>query len=370
MVLPSKGILFYLRILLIAVYFVNGIIIIQQNSIVYDEMDHWSYGKRILKRQPEKIYTYDDASAMPVSAVNAIPRAVEQLLNPRLSKTDGGFSDIMHGRYVTLLVCLLAGLFIYRWSKELFGETGGTLSLFLFVFCPNLNAHATLLTTDAYGALFTLATFYYFRKFLINSGWKYFILFSLTLGLSQLVKQSLTHLVIVFFLLSLIILIKRKTIFTSWRRNLLRLIVLVTIVGFIINAGFLFNGSGKPLNQYEFASKTFNGIKSSLSFMGSIPIPFPAPYIQGLDYSVHMDEIGPGDPRTSGQVYILGEKRKGEGFWYYYFVLLLFKTPLSVLIMFLIAISLLQSSKNKNIPEKLLLLFPIAYFIMYFSFFL
>ena len=325
MVLPSKGILFYLRILLIAVYFVNGIIIIQQNSIVYDEMDHWSYGKRILKRQPEKIYTYDDASAMPVSAVNAIPRAVEQLLKPDLSKTDGGFSDIMHGRYVTLLVCLLTGLFIYRWSRELFGEGGGTLSLFLFVFCPNLNAHATLLTTDAYGALFTLVTFYYFRKFLENSGWKYFILFSLCLGLSQLVKQSLTHLFIIFLLLSLIILIKRKTIFAGWRRNLLRCIVLTAIVVFMINTGFLFNSSGKSLNQYEFVSKSFNSLQSSLSFIGTIPIPFPSPYIQGLDYSVQMDEIGPGDPRTSGQVYILGEKRKGAGFWYYYFVLLLFK---------------------------------------------
>lgn len=369
MVLPSKGILFYLRILLIAVYFVNGIIIIKQNSIVYDEMDHWSYGKRILKRQPEKIYTYDDASAMPVSAMNAVPRAVEQLLNPGLSKTDGGFSDIMHGRYVTLLLCLLTGLYIYSWSKELFGEAGGTFSLFLFVFCPNLNAHGTLLTTDAYGALFTLSTFYYFRKFLNSPGWKYFIFFSLSLGLSQLVKQSLTHLFLIFFLLSLVILIKRKTIFTGWRRNLLRLIVLAGMVVFIINIGFLFNGSGKSLNQYELVSNSFNRIKSSLSFIGTIPIPLPSPYIQGLDYSVQMDEIGPGDPRTSGQVYILGEKRKGAGFWYYYFVLLLFKIPLSVLIMFIISVALLIGKMNRKIPESLLLLFPITYFIVYFSFF-
>jgi len=28
----------------------------------------------------------------------------------------------MHGRYMTLLVCLLIGIYIYKWSKELFGE--------------------------------------------------------------------------------------------------------------------------------------------------------------------------------------------------------------------------------------------------------
>src|SRR5687767_12798205 len=192
--------MFYLRILLFAVYLINGILAIPRNSVVYDEMDHWSYGKRILKGQPEKIYTYDDASAMPVTGVNAIPRAIEQLVSPGLAKTDGGFSDIMHGRYVTLLVCLLTGIFIYRWSKELFGEPAGIFSLFLFVFCPNLNAHATILSTDAYTALFTLTTFYYFWKFLKLHGWKYYFLFSLSLGLAQLVKQSLTHL-FVFFLL-------------------------------------------------------------------------------------------------------------------------------------------------------------------------
>jgi hypothetical protein len=211
--LLKKGQQFYLVLGLFAIYIINGLIAIPRNSVTYDEMDHWSYGKRILKGQTQKVFIYDDATAMPITGVNAIPRAVEQVLNRNLSKTDGGFSDIMHGRYMTLLVCLLIGIYIYKWSKELFGEWGGVLSLFLFVFCPNINAHDTLLTTDAYTALFALTTFYYFYQFVKNSGWKYFILFSFSFGIAQVAKYSLLHLLPIFALLSLLILINRKNNF-------------------------------------------------------------------------------------------------------------------------------------------------------------
>ncbi|HEY5774223.1 MAG TPA: hypothetical protein VIS75_16410, partial [Chitinophagaceae bacterium] len=105
--LLKRGLQFYLVLILFAVYLINGLVAIPCNSVTYDEMDHWSYGKRILKGQTQKVFIYDDATAMPITGVNAIPRAVEQLLDRKLSKTDGGLSDIMHGRYMTLLVCLL-----------------------------------------------------------------------------------------------------------------------------------------------------------------------------------------------------------------------------------------------------------------------
>src|SRR5689334_5343728 len=129
---------FYLRIFLFTVYLVNGIVAINFNSVASDETDHLSYGSRLLKGHPEKINPYEDGSTMPISALNALPRAVEQVLHPGLVKTDGGLSDAIRGRYISLLICLLAGVFVFKWSKEIFGETAGLFSLFLFVFCPNL----------------------------------------------------------------------------------------------------------------------------------------------------------------------------------------------------------------------------------------
>ncbi len=361
--LRKIGINFYIVLSLFAVYLVNGLIAIQKNSVTYDEMDHWSYGKRILKMQPQKIYPFDDASAMPISGLNAIPRAVEQLLNPDLLKTDGGFSDIMHGRYVTLFICLLTGLFIYRWAKELFGERGGLFSLFLFVVCPNLNAHGALLTTDAYTALLTVTTSFFFWKFIKQSGWKNFLLFSVSLGIAQVTKYSLIHLVFIFAVVTLFVLIKRKTLFSGWKRNLSRLAVLILILLFIINAGYLFNNTGRSIKSFTTQSKTFTLIKESTA--GSIPLPLPGPYIEGLDLTMYMNELGAGDPNVSGANYLLGEKRTGSGFWYYYFVVFVFKTPITVLLVLLAAIVFLfVRKKNEGHPSTMLFLLGISFYFL------
>ncbi len=368
--LRKKVIHFYLVLGLFAVYLINGLIAIPNNSVTYDEMDHWSYAKRVLMRKPEKVDLFNDATAMPVSAFNAIPRAVEQLFNPDLRKKDSGFSDIMHGRYITLIICLLTGFFIYRWSKDLFGETGAILSLFLFVFCPNLNGHGILLTTDAYAALFTVTVSYFFWKFIKRSGWKYFLAFSISLGMAQVAKYSLIHLFIIFGLVSLFVLLKRKTLLSGWKRNFARLAALSVIVLLLINAAYLFNKPGKKLNDLEVYSNTLSQLKSS--FLGSIPLPLPLPYIQGLDITMYMNDLGPGDPRVSWQIYLLGEKRSGPGvgFWNYYLVVFIFKTPLSVLVLLLAAmLFLFLRKKRQGHPSTMLFIIGmIIYFLLVFGF--
>lgn len=365
----KRGPHFYVVFALLIIYLLNGFMAIPRNSVTYDEMDHWSYGKRILKRQPQKIYPFDDASAMPVSGLNAIPRAVEQVFNPALRKKDAGFSDIMHGRYVTVLVCLLIGLCIYQWSSELFGPKAGIGSLFLFVFCPNLNAHASLLTTDAYAALFTLITLYFFWKFVTASGWKYFILFSFSIALAQLAKQSLLHLFILLGVVSLIILVKRKTLISHFKINLLRLVVLKIIVLLVINTGFFFQGTGHSLSRYTFHSSSFTTLQSS--FVSGVPLPLPVPFVEGLDMTLYMNELGAGNPNVSNRNYLLGELRSGTGFWNYYFVVAFFKTPLSILVLLILATALIFY-EGRRLPHFwviLMLGFSIFYFIFYFSFF-
>jgi hypothetical protein len=362
--LRKRGMHFYLVLVLFTVYLINGLIAIPRNSVTYDEMDHWSYGKRILMRKTDKIYPFDDASAMPISGINALPRAVQQLSNPGLLKTDGGFSDIMNGRYVTLIVCLLTGFFIYTWSKQLFGEKGGGLSLFLFVFCPNLNGHAILLTTDAYTALFTISTAYYYWKFIKNSGWKFFLAFSISLAFAQIVKYSMIHLYVFLAIVSILVLIKRKTIFSGFGRNFARLIVLKVIIIFIINLGFIFNHTGKSLDELKMTSQTFTNLQNS--FIGSIPLPVPEPYIVGLDQTTYMNELGAGDPNVSGANYLLGEKRTATGFWYYYLVVFLFKTPLTALLLLIAAIIFLFVRKKKEgHPNTMLFLLGLVFYFFF-----
>ncbi len=71
---------------------------------------------------------------MPITALNTLPRIIEQTIHPGLKKNDNGASDIINGRYITLLLSIFIGVYILVWAKELYGEAAATFSLFLFVF--------------------------------------------------------------------------------------------------------------------------------------------------------------------------------------------------------------------------------------------
>jgi hypothetical protein len=220
-----------------------------------------------------------------------------------------------------------------------------------------------LLTTDAYTALATVATAYFFRKFIKQSGWKNFIAFSICLGIAQVVKYSMLHLFILFAIISFLVLLKRKTLLSNWKKNLSRLAVLIVIFLFIINCGFLFNKTGSRLVDFSAASSSFKSLQSS--FIGSWPLPLPQPYVQGLDLTSFMNELGAGDVNVSDTAYLLGEKRTGAGFWYYYLVVFIFKTPLPALLLFAAAVIFLFVRKKKQgHPGTMLFLLVLVFYFL------
>jgi hypothetical protein len=360
----------YLPYLLLLIYLTNGVLLIPRISITNDEESHFNYGLRVLKGHPEKVI-YDDGSLMPISALNVLPRAGEQLINPSLKKTDWGKTDITHGRYVTLIICLFIGLFIYWWAKQLYGEKAGLVGLFLFTFCPNLNAHATLVTTDAYAALFTISTLYFLWRLLKTESWVDLLCFSISIGIAQLAKQSLVHLLIICPLFTCFYWLNNGSFFNNIGRKVLRWLLCVSIILIIINIGFLFNHTGETLNNYIFKSTFFNKFQSSFSVVGNIPIPVPAPFVAGLDLTKAMEEIGPGHPDEAGSNnYLLGEQRSGP-FWYYYFVILLVKLPIPTLIAICILglFTLFNLKKLSIFKTGNPIVFSLVYLLLFFCFF-
>src|ERR1700733_13228283 len=86
--------------ILFAVYLINGLIYIPRQSVTSDEGDHLNYAIRFVKGHPEKVKPFDDASTMPVSTFNTIPRIAEQIFHPGLHKADWGADDVTNGRYI------------------------------------------------------------------------------------------------------------------------------------------------------------------------------------------------------------------------------------------------------------------------------
>ncbi len=65
---------------------------------------------------------------------------------------------LFRARVMNVLLSVLLGLVVWFWSRHLFGPAGACLSLGLYAVCPNMLAHAGLVSTEIAACLFFLAS--------------------------------------------------------------------------------------------------------------------------------------------------------------------------------------------------------------------
>ncbi len=355
--------------IIIGMYLINGVMHLRAISITNDEASFYNYAKRLIKGHPERRYPDVDNSKMPVSVLNLLPRMAEQALHPGLQKNDLGQSDLMHGRYITLLVSMFILLLVYKWSAALYGETAGLFSAFLTSFSPNLLANSVLITTDSYSALALLASMYVLWRYCSRHSLKNFVLLAVCVGISQLVKQSLFYLY-VLVPATLFIYYRVQDIPIKWRALVTYTVAFLFINWLIINAGFYFRQTNTLLGNFTFMSDTFKQLQHRLP--GWLPLPFPNAFVTGLDQAKYYNQVGGGyiDRSSFGNVTILGKSSTGGSFWYYYFVSVFFKTPVSNLIF--IAASIWAMVKRNSFRvftrQEFFLLLPVLFYLLYMSF--
>jgi hypothetical protein len=95
--------------------------------------------------------------------------------------------------------------------------------------------------------------------------------------------------------------------------------------------------------------------------------------VNGLDMAKYYDQLGGGfDNKSSfGKVTILGHSSTGGSFWYYYFISIMYKTPISYLIFFgWSAFILVRTTTFKDFMHgEFFLTIPVLYFLLVLSFF-
>ena len=188
------------------------------------------------------------------------------------------------------------------------------------------------------------------------------------LGLSQLVKQSLFHLYVLAPLCVVIYLVVVKEKFRLMLM-LKHLLIIAGISWLIINAGFIFWHVNVPLGNYQFMSALFLKVQQLLP--GWLPVPLSESFVTGLDQAKYYDQVGGGLINSSfANVTILGQSSTGGSFWYYYFVSIFFKTPITYLILIGWAIFILfkKSTFKKFIQHEFFLFAPVVYFLLLMSF--
>jgi hypothetical protein len=302
-------------------------------------------------------------------------------------------------RLVMPMFSLLGGLFIFLWSSQLYGRVAGLLSLAVWCLCPNILAHARLVTGDVAGASMGLAATYVFWRYLRRPTWLWAIGAGLILGLAQLTKFSLLLLYGYWPLIWLArILIERD--FINWQKRLMRDasqgLVMVAISLFVICAGYGFEGVGKPLGSFEFASASltrpitpaelakgrpvsanpavsaawrFRINRFRSTFLAALPSPLPSHFLLGFDDQRLETEALPEiwfDPNASPKaktgypVYLDGVLRR-TGWWYYYLLCMAYKIPEGTWLLIaasLVGMFMIRKNRNQWFDEAVIMAFP------------
>jgi 4-amino-4-deoxy-L-arabinose transferase-like glycosyltransferase len=340
-------------------------------SVTYDEPRHFLYGQNLLHFDSSR---FDD-SKMPVSALNAIPSLAGAHLPP--GPLAAWLSRLETGRYVTIAFSVVVGLVVFAWARARAGERAGLLALALYAFDPNMLAHGQLVTTDIYAAgSITMALFTLWRLLGVG-GWWWTVATGLALGLALLAKYTALALLPLFVVIAAAV--KGGAVWSHLRAGQMRRtwqalatactkgIVIAALALGAVNAGFLFNGTGTPLAGYALRSRPFQSFQRRHTLLSKAPVPLPYPYVEGLDWVIQRERTGEG----YGNIYLLGETRKGQGFAGYYFVATLFKVPLGTLALLAAAAAVYAARilRREFSRLDLVLLIPAAFFTIYFNFF-
>lgn len=327
----------------------------------------------------------------------------------------GYFELFTRARLLMPLFSIIGALVVFAWSAKLYGPGGGLLSLALWTFCPNILAHARLITTDVAATTTGVLATFAFALYLKKPTWLRVIVAGALLGVAQLTKFSLLLLFAIWPLLWLIreIPAGRDGRWRRVRRATIQGLSMVMLSILVIDIGYGFEGVGRPLGYMPFVSATltrprphpvfmqprpepkeiFDRIREYRenrlhgTFLARFPSPLPYHYLLGFDDQKleadgiwnrfltrtvkEGDEIGPDGDKVSGYPVYLDGVLSSTSWWYYYFLTLAYKVPEGTwfLVVFAIAVALGSGRSRAGGVDELTLLVPPIVVLAVISFF-
>jgi Flp pilus assembly protein TadD len=264
---------------------------------------------------------------------------------------------------------VLLGLFVYRWSKELFGFQAAVASLCIYCFDPNVLAHSQFVHTDiAFTAMFFIGSYFFWRAS-DKLTWPNLVLTSLFFGLAAITKYAYLAMIVVWSVLGLARVFSpqpqrctlgaQREVSSRWGKAALLsgvlLCSLVTAYFFIWLAyGFRFDAIATEGQHLPMAQQLPENpyLQELINFITQYHL-FPEAWIYGQLYVFN---------NLQRDAYLMGSY-SDHGFWLYYPVAFAVKTPVPTLLL-LIGSIWLWISKDKSRRSGLFLLIPI---MVYFS---
>ena len=271
-----------------------------------------------------------------------------------------------YSRMPFLLASLLLALLVFFFAKELYGAKAGIVALALYSFSPAILAYNTIVFTDMVVALFIFSTIYFLWKLAVQGYTAYrLIATGISLGMALASKFTAVMLIPIIIFLLIAGISKSKN-----KKNQLKAFsvyfLLMLFLGFVVlHATYFFDVNsiansvpernikdiGKFLNE-KFKEGNAKKVAGFLAYDLKIPMPV---YVAGFlgQNMIQSEKI-----RKS---YLNGEIYAG-GKWYYFFEVLLIKTPLPLLVLFAASLFFSIMQFKKELMNNLFLLLPIIIF--------
>lgn len=362
------------------------------NAALIDEPRHLIAGARHLQYGRYDIYRVNPPLPRMIAALSLACSSTKVDWSSHTSNTDIASETLValnyireHGRHSRPVIIgarglcvpftLLGAVICYSWAHALYGELGALLSLCCWCFFPLVQGGASVILPDLPAASMTILACWCYWNWLREATMWNLLGSTFSLGGALLCKTTLIllpPLYLAAFLLGTLLNERRNHKCASTCRGLF--IILVGGIS-LLNAGYLFEGTFTQLKEYRFKSALLtdsgvaHGPQRNLqnrfqgTLIGELPLPFPRPYIEGIDHLKQEYEMGMDS-------YLRGHW-KPRGWWYYNLYGLLVKTPVPMLIMTAVAacaftVSLVWGGSGVCLNDtRVLFVFPLLFFVFH-----
>ena len=267
-------------------------------------------------------------------------------------------------------------LLVFRWAAELSGVRAGLLALLLYAFDPNIIAHSGVVTTDLGATFFIFLSVYCLWWFCRGPTWGRLLLTGIVFGLAQATKFSALSLVPVSVVLLAVCLLDGARQPMDWpfcargrfaqRPRLQRAWCMIVVCGliFVIGSAVVWAVYGfelgplmpredsHPLLDRYLPVNSLAVKRVAYAIAERIPVAAPA-YFSELAWLQRYTRAG-------HPSYLMGS-RGVAGWWFYFPVAFLIKTPIPLLLLVPVALWL-SLQRRADWKEEVFLLVPVVLF--------
>lgn len=281
-----------------------------------------------------------------------------------------------YARIPVIIITILLGLLIFKWAGEIAGSTAAIIALAIYTVEPNILANGILATTDMGFAAFATLAAYCYWKFFNKPNVQNLIITGVAMALAQLTKYTAIFLWPAYVLIILFAMKQYSSVQTGFKYplqkkvlnkyygyiyfHLISLAIISIISVVLINAAYLFHGTGVPIKQAMLADKLMDqnlyspekifGTNKIINFITEkIPSPLPYYYTKGFGFVVNEGKNNHNPNLIWGRLYEHGSKA-------YFIAAFLSKTTIAFIILTIASILLLQKKQAKKTYWQFLLI--------------